>query len=412
MSTRRTVTPKVVGAAFGSSLVAASTLFSHSVMADAVMDALSSGKVYGDIRMRYEAVDQDNNLKDADALTIRTRLGYNSGSVSGFSGTLEFEDSRPVLGVEDYNSTLNGNTEYSVVADPQTTELDQAYLQYKNDTVTAKLGRQVITYDNHRFVGHVGWRQDRQTFDGATVDFMPIEGLTFHYAYISQRNRIFAEAGDLPSKDNLFNLAYKTPVGTLTGYAYLLEQDDNTELTIDTYGIRFAGDVMAGDLKILYVGEFATQEKDDAGGADFDADYMTLEAGIGISGITAKLGIEVLGSDDSMYGFSTPLATLHKFNGWADQFLATPNVGLVDTYVTASWNIPGAGNLTAVYHEFEADDSTPAVDDLGDEFDIVYAHAFGKHYNAGIKYAMYSAGDTAAGKVDTDKLWLWVGATF
>ena len=28
----------------------------------------------------------------------------------------------------------------------------------------------------------------------------------------------------------------------------------------------------------------------------------------------------------------TPLATLHKFNGWADLFLTTPNAGLEDAY--------------------------------------------------------------------------------
>ena len=49
------------------------------------------------------------------------------------------------------------------------------------------------------------------------------------------------------------------------------------------------------------------------------------------------------------------------------------------------------------------------VDDLGDEIDFLYAKKFGKHYNAGIKYAQYSAGDIL---VDTDKLWVWVGASF
>jgi hypothetical protein len=35
--------------------------------------------------------------------------------------------------------------------------------------LSGKIGRQVITMDNHRFVGHVGWRQDRQTFDALTL---------------------------------------------------------------------------------------------------------------------------------------------------------------------------------------------------------------------------------------------------
>jgi len=35
-----------------------------------------------------------------------------------------------------------------------------------------------------------------------------------------------------------------------------------------------------------------------------------------------------------------------------------------------------------------------------------------KTYSAGIKYAAYSAGDVGAGKVDTDKLWVWLGLKF
>lgn len=70
------------------------------------------------------------------------------------------------------------------------------------------------------------------------------------------------------------------------------------------------------------------------------------------------------------------------------------------------------GKWTAVYHVFEADESTAAVDDLGSEINLSYATKFNKIYNAGVKYASYSAGDTTAGKVDTDKTWLWVGVVF
>ena len=114
-----------------------------------------------DLNLRYEAVDQDNALKDASALTLRTRLTHTTASYNGFTGVVEFEDSRQVFGADSYNDATGNNTQYSVVADPETTEVDQAYVQYKQGKVTAKIGRQVITLDNHRYVGHVGWRQDR-----------------------------------------------------------------------------------------------------------------------------------------------------------------------------------------------------------------------------------------------------------
>ena len=62
--------------------------------ADSLADALANGKVYGDFRLRYEAVSQDNALDDASALTLRSRLGYQTAAYQGFSAQLEFEDSR------------------------------------------------------------------------------------------------------------------------------------------------------------------------------------------------------------------------------------------------------------------------------------------------------------------------------
>ena len=409
----KTMPIKLIAVSIGAIVAGHSSL----AAADDVTDALTSGKAYGDIRLRYESVDQDlpstNPADDATALTVRTRLGYVTGSVSGFSATLEMEDSRIVAGQDEYTVGPTGFNpgEYSVIGDPETTEVDQAFIQYKTDSLTAKLGRQVLTYDGHRFVGHVGWRQDRQTFDGISFKYTPVENLTLHYAYLDERNRIFAEEADFDSKDHLFNAAYKTGFGTLTGYAYLLEIDEGVDNALDTFGVSFKGAAPIGDMKLLYAAEYATQEKEAENVEDKDADYMLLEGGLAISGITAKLGYEVLGSDDSSYGFSTPLATLHKFNGWSDQFLATPGVGLVDTYVSASGKIAG-GTLTVVYHDFEADEDTAAIDDLGSEIDVAYAKKFGKNYNAGIKYAAYSAGDDDAKKYDTDKLWVWVGASF
>ncbi|MDX1696185.1 MAG: alginate export family protein [Ketobacteraceae bacterium] len=380
----------------------------QAVAADSIAEALETGKAYGDFRLRYENVEQDNAREDANALTIRSRLGYTTGEVSGLSATLEFEDSRVVAGQDEYS--LPGPGEYSVIADPETTEVDQGYLQYKTDMLTIKGGRQVLTLDNHRFIGHVGWRQDRQTFDALSAVVTPVENLTLTYAYLDQRNRILAEAADINSKDHLFNAVFTTPFGKLVGYAYLLEVDQSTDNALDTYGFSFNGSADLDAMKVLYGFEYATQESDD-GTDEFDADYMLVEGGVVLSGITLKAGYEVLGSDDGDYGFSTPLATLHKFNGWSDQFLSTPAQGLVDMYFSAGGSIAG-GNWAIVYHEFEADDASDTVDDLGDELNLLFATKFGKNYNAGIKYAMYSAGDEGANKVDTDKLWVWVGASF
>lgn len=369
-----------------------------------------AGSAKIDFRLRHESVSQDNALKDADALTLRTTLTYTTPSVGNFSGVVEFEDSRVVFGIDDYNNTLGMNTDYSVIADPETTELDQGFVQYKNDGFTAKLGRQVITLDNHRFVGHVGWRQDKQTFDAATLVYGGIDKLTMHYSYITKRNRIFADQKDQDSKDHLFNVGYKTSLGTLTGYGYLLDEDEGMTKTYDTWGVRFAGKSDGDSLAFLYTGEYATQSAE-INGNDFDADYYLLEGGVVFSGITAKLGYEVLGSDDGAFGFSTPLATLHKFNGWTDQFLGTPAQGLEDAYISLSGKV-FSGKWLVAYHDFSADDGTADIDDFGSEWDAQFTIGFAKHYSAGVKVGLYQEGDNATGKVDTDKVWFWLGAKF
>ena len=293
----------------------------------------------------------------------------------------------------------------SVIADPDHTELDQAFIQYKGDKLTGKIGRQVITMDNHRFVGHVAWRQDRQTFDALTLGYQLSDATKVSYAYLSKRNRIFSDEKDIDAKDHLLNLSHKLSTGTLTGYAYLLEEDKTGGAAIDTFGVRYSGSTNLSGNKFTYSAEFASQNNDNA---DKSASYLAFEAGTIISNINLKAGYELLGSDNGEYGFATPLATLHKFNGWADQFLGTPAQGLQDIYISAGGKFAG-GSWTVVAHDYSADDASATVDDLGSEINAVYTKAINKTFKAGVKYAAYNAGDI---KVDADKVWVWLEAKF
>ncbi len=367
----------------------------------------NENKFYGDFRLRYETVSQDNALEDADALTLRSRLGFKTKSVEGFSGLIEVENNIEII--DDFSVPPTGDRtgEFSVIADPETTEIDQAYVSYKSDVLTAKVGRQVITLDGHRFVGHVGWRQDRQTFDAAILTYKPADGFQINASYIDKRNRIFSDERDVDSKDLILNTSYQTPVGKLVAYGYLLEVDNNTDNSLDTYGVSFNGKQALDNITIHYGAEYATQEANDVS----DADYLSLTSGITVAGITAKLGYEVLGSDDGQRGFATPLATLHKFNGWADQFLATPAQGLEDLSFSLSGKVLG-GKWVATYHDYSSDVALNGQDDLGSELNLLYARKFEKGFSAGVKYADYDAGDSAFNKVDGEKFWLWGGFKF
>ena len=131
--------------------------------------AASGAKAYGDVRFRYENVQQDNAIQDANALVARVQAGIKTAEVNGFSAVIEIEANRNLFGVDDYSVPPSGHNfpplAYSIIPDPEFTEIDQAFIQYKNDAVTAKLGSQVIVLDNQRYIGHVGWRLDRVTHD-------------------------------------------------------------------------------------------------------------------------------------------------------------------------------------------------------------------------------------------------------
>ncbi|OGS91132.1 MAG: hypothetical protein A2Z95_04845 [Gallionellales bacterium GWA2_60_18] len=407
------------------SLLAGSTL-AHS--ADTFTEALTGGKASVNLQLRYEGVDQVGKL-DADATTVRARLGYETATFNGFGAMLEAEHVT-ALG-DSYDSKANGKTQFAAVVDPESTEINQAYLSYGGlpDTVV-KWGRQRLILDNARFVGNVGWRQNEQTFDAFTVVNKSLPDTVITAGYITNANRIFSDdavattgaaAGNHKMGSTILNASYKGwSLASITGYAYLLDYDTATAFTAnttDTYGIRLNGSAPMGGNKLLYTAEYARQSDGSNNTVDFKTNYMLLEGGIDVTGVAVfKLGYEVLGSDTGAITkatgaaaankpFSTPLATLHAFNGWADMFLVTPTNGLKDTYVSANTKLAGF-NLGAVYHDYAAD--TGATTDLGNELNLVATYAFDKNYTVGLKYADYSAGDLLpATYPDTKKTWLW-----
>jgi hypothetical protein len=374
--------------------------------------AVARGDASGSFNLRYEEVDEDNNLKNATAFTLRSALKYTTAPLVGFTGVIELEDVR-IVGVGDYSVPQTGykTGQYSVIADPETTELNQWYMQYVNGGFTTRVGRQDLRYDNQRFVGAVPWRQDYQSFDALTFEYKKdaAQTYTLDYHYLTQRDRIFAEAADIDSKDHLFHGVVNTPIGAVTGYAYLLEDDIALNNSLDTYGARLTGTRRVGGYDATYLAEYATQQSE-RGLANFDADYYTLEGGVTVKTLTAKLGFESLGSDNGAYGFATPLATLHAFEGWADQFLTTPSQGIEDAYLNIAAPVFG-GTLTFVYHDFSAQRSTATVDDLGEEVNLQWVRPIKNNYQYGIKYADYMQGDLLA-KADKKILWTWLQMTF
>ena len=198
------------------------------------------------------------------------------------------------------NSTNNRRTEFPIVADPTGFDLNQAYLRYRDDSLTVTMGRQRILHGGQRIVGGVAWRQNEQTFDALRVQSSH-DKASIDYSYVVNVNRIF-------------------------------------------------------------------------------------------------------GPDDGAASFRTPAATLHKFQGWTDKFLATPPAGVKDFHLKAATKVDPAA-LGIALHDFKAAEGGA---DYGREVDISVSCPLGAKLGQLFKFARYSAREHAT---NTTKGWFVVTYT-
>lgn len=370
---------------------------------DSFITAIKQGKLLADVRVRYEGVeDKRTDVKDARALTIRTRLGYQTGSWGGFKLLGEFTDTRPMFGVDEYAPESEG---YAFVADPSGTDLNRAVISYEGwDSAWVGIGRQRIILDNARWVGNVGWRQKEQTYDAGSLDLDFGKNWKLTYDYMTRVNGITPQL-NFDAQNHIANLAFSGwEFGTLVGYGYLIKFED-TDAQYNTVGARFNGSTKPGNLTWLYTAEYARQQQEDTGPDDYGMDYYTLMGGVGFKNMTLKAQYEVLGSDGGEAALQTPLATKFAFNGWADLFLTTPTDGLRDASIDFSANWLGM-KWAAIYHDFSADEGS---DHYGSEIDFLVVKKFNQHYKIGARYADYRADDFAD---DVKKFWVWFDFTF
>ncbi|MEL7128444.1 MAG: hypothetical protein AAGK23_02765, partial [Pseudomonadota bacterium] len=313
-------------------------------------------------------------------------------------------------------------------ADPEAIELNRIQLTNTSlpDT-TVTIGRQRIIYDDSRFIGNVGFRQNEQTFDAFRVTNKSLGDLTFDFTYLNQANRIFGDeppangindggaASTFEGDSFLVNAAYPTPLGKLTTFAYLIDIEEvGGNLASQTYGARLAGSQSIGPGNLNYQLSYANQSDFESNPNNFNSNYFLVEGTYGIGKFFGGGGVEFLGGDNGV-GFSTPFATLHKFQGYADVFLATPGQGIRDGYAKAGINFGDIGPIkglrfTAWYHDFNTDDGNI---DIGEEFDF---RLWGKWGDVGleIKYGNYFTNNTLPGVpgLDVERLFLFATYAF
>jgi hypothetical protein len=381
-------------------LAACGTAYTGAARADDFSDALTKGTTTLEVRPRYESVDQTGK-QDAEAFTVRTMLGYTTAPLDGFSASVQLID---VAHAGDaYNSLRNGETKYANILDPSGANINQAFVSYARlPHTTIKAGRQIIILDDARFVGNVNFRQNMQTFDAATIENGSIPYTTLHASYIWGIKNILNEY--VPTQTYLAEGSVaRFKFLKIDGFGYWYGNDAAIAIpgaaacalvgiracNSATYGVRVSGTVsLPATIKLSYEGTYASQHPYDGGITLIYADYWHAGAKITFAPVSLGLDEMVMGSNSNgTYGFQTPLATKHAFNGWAETFLTTPAKGLNSKYVTLGI-APERLTLQASYYDYHSDYQGLH---YGSEWDLSAGYPLTSYLKATVEYADYHA---------------------
>ncbi|MDP6437559.1 MAG: alginate export family protein [Gammaproteobacteria bacterium] len=395
------------------SLTAFNTGFANS-FTDSISKAFDDDLISLSLRYRYETVDDDAKTRDATASTLKTSFTIApKGDNWSFLAQI---DNVTHIGNDRFSDTRNGKTMYPTVVDPDGTHVNQGYVSYSGfEDTTVAVGRQRITRSNQRFVGGVIWRQNEQTYDAASVSY-DNDKLDLYYSFIGNVERLYGPDSGTPldnleSDTHLLDAQYTiSPTLKIFGYGYFMDfEDDAPTFSNQTIGVRVTGKAGSEDgVNMDYQIEVASQDDYADNPVDYDASYYLLDATVNVSDLGFRAGYEVLEGDDSAgKAFRTPLATLHKFQGWADKFLTTPDAGIEDAYIGATAKFLGA-KFSLIYHDFSSEAGST---DWGDEIDFSALWKIGKNYSVLLKAAKFDA-DSEGGMTDATKVWLQLQASW
>jgi hypothetical protein len=389
---------------FARPLVAAALVLAPTAVL-AAPDTGLPGKLIFETRLRSETVQQDGKAHDAQALTVRTRLGWQSPTLAGFSFLAEGVNVTALK--DDYADTITPKPGYPAIGDPELTQLNRLQVDYRRPGFEATVGRQRLILGNARFIGNSGWRQNEQTFDAVKLVATPFKPLTLTYVYADKVHRTGGPdhpLGEFKGDIQLFQADLATPAGTVTAYDYRLDFDNVPGQSSQTWGLRLAGAQPAGGVKLTYELEYARQSDFGRNPASFDLDYRLASFGVKAKASALALYYERL-EGDGLHGFQTPLASAHPFQGWSDVIVTTPGFGVRDIFLRGSTSLDKAiagktVKLTAEAHDFR--DSGDRFG-LGREFDLAASVPLTKQLTVEAKAAAFDG--SRPGFADTTKVW-------
>ena len=377
-------------------------------------------KIDADIRPRAEYLHGFGNLipQDTDAALFiqqRSRIKFSFNDAK-FSAYLSLQDVS-VWGDTPQIAASDGNDSFSIA---------QAWINFNfNNNWSAKIGRQILSYDDQRILGGLDWAMQGRFHDALLLQYkneskLKLDlGLSFNQNGISTQNTLFDpnNGGNVRAVFDYKGMIYgwlhkdwETISGSLlvvnNSYQNLDPIDGQTPVdgTINrqTFGTHINAKPAKGFTLLanayLQTGEFAEN-------VDLSAYNALLELNYKPGNILYSLGAEILSGDDNggadgkIESFFPIFGTNHKFNGYMDYFYVgnhANNIGLLDFYAKTVIKTGEKSNLLAAIHYFKGAKDLPGEDDnyLGTEIDLVFTQKLLSYATLKIGYSQMLASDS------------------
>lgn len=370
----------------------------------------------------------DSN-KDAALFTEQRSRLYLDYADSAFKLRVAFQDIR-----------VWGETTQIFKEEMGKTFISEAWGQYYfTKSLSVKVGRQIISYDNERFLGGLEWAQQGRRHD-ALLLMHEQNGAKFHFGLAYNQDDDVPEQGFLQAPGaGYYSVAgsYKT-----FQYGYFTKAFTDASLSL----LAFNAGYQNADTTVSYRQTFGAIGSKKVGGIKLGGDvyYQTGKQGtaqvnallagayasISTSVTPVTLGVEyVSGKDDDdtstdVRAFSPDFGTNHAHNGYMDYFYVGPSngtVGVTDLYLKTSYKLLG-GALNANLHHFLtgsvqlAADNSELSKSMGTELDLVFVKKMKGGVLWHLGYSQMLATDTMEALRGGDKTavqcWAWTMITF
>lgn len=330
------------------------------------------------------------------------------------------------------NTRTWGDVATTATADKNGIAVFEAWAQYDlTEKWSARMGRQVLSYDNQRILGEQDWGQQAQSHDALTVSFhTEKQQLDFGGAYNSDAENTFQTPYTVANYKAMQYAWYHANLDKLgvsflvlnTGYEYA---NIDKKLLVDykqTFGPYLTYKTAKTDLNFWLYGQTgkSTDRQVSAWNAAANFGYnitQSFKAGLGyefLSGKNTTDGSTVIKSFNPIFG------TNHAFNGYMDYFYVggghLNNVGLQDAFVKLNYNVD-KWQFTLMPHVFlaAADVITPVekLDSyLGTEIDFTVGFNFKKEITLTGGYSQMFGSTTLeylkAGDAGHTNNWAWL----